>query len=140
MPENQPIKVIIDTNLWVSFLIGKKLAGLKKLIVDRSLQVIFCDQILEEITLVTQRPKLQKYFSTAKVKELIELLNTIGLSIEITSEVSVCRDAKDNYLLALAKDSQSHFLITGDKDLLSLMNFESTEISTYQDFLDKIKI
>jgi len=140
MPENQPIKVIIDTNLWVSFLIGKKLAGLEKLIVDRSLQVIFCDQILEEITLVTQRPKLQKYFSTAKVKELIELLNTIGLSIEITSEVSVCRDAKDNYLLALAKDSQSHFLITGDKDLLSLMNFESTEISTYQDFLDKIKI
>lgn len=64
-----------------------------------------CNQIIEEITLVTQRPKLQRYFPAVKVQELIELLSIIGLSIEITSEVSICRDAKDNYLLALAKDS-----------------------------------
>lgn len=45
---------------------------------------------------------------------------------------------RDNYLLALAKDSQANFLITGDGDLLSLVNFEGTEILTYKDFLGKI--
>ena len=138
MPENQPLKVIIDTNLWISFLIGKELANLKQLIVNKTLQVVLCNQLLEEINLVTQRPKLQKYFPVTKVQELLELLNIIGLSIEITSEVSICRDSKDNYLLALAKDSQADFLITGDRDLLSLVNFEGTEILTYKDFLQKI--
>jgi len=65
-------------------------------------------------------------------------LKIIGLYIEITSEVSICRDPKDNYLLALAKDSQANFLITGDGDLLTLTSFEGTEILNYQDFLIKI--
>jgi uncharacterized protein len=138
MPEKPTIKVIIDTNLWISFLIGKELANLKQLIVDRTIQVVLCEQIIEEINLVTQRPKLQKYFPATKVQELLELLRIIGLWIEVTSEVSICRDAKDNYLLALAKDSQANFLITGDGDLLTLVNFEGTEISTYKDFLGKI--
>jgi putative PIN family toxin of toxin-antitoxin system len=129
MPENQPLKVIIDTNLWISFLIGKELANLKQLIVNKTLQIVLCNQLLEEINLVTQRPKLQKYFPVTKVQELLELLNIIGLSIEITSEISICRDAKD---------SQADFLITGDRDLLSLVNFERTEILTYKDFLQKI--
>jgi uncharacterized protein len=138
MPQKPTIKVIIDTNLWISFLIGKELANLKQLIVDRTIQVVLCEQIIEEINLVTQRPKLQKYFPATKVQELLELLRIIGLWIEVISEVSICRDAKDNYLLALAKDSQADFLITGDGDLLSLVNFEGTEISTYKDFLGKI--
>ncbi|MEG4516098.1 MULTISPECIES: putative toxin-antitoxin system toxin component, PIN family [unclassified Microcoleus] len=138
MPEKPAIKVIIDTNLWISFLIGKELANLKKLIVDQAIQVVLCEQIIEEINLVTQRPKLQKYFPLTKVQELLELLRIIGLWVEITSEVSICRDDKDNYLLALAKDSQADFLITGDGDLLSLVNFEGTEILTYKDFLGKI--
>nr|WP_281363509.1 hypothetical protein [Microcoleus asticus] len=41
-------------------------------------------------------------------------------------------------MLALAKDSQADFLITGDGDLLSLVNFEVTQILTYKDFLGKL--
>lgn len=138
MPQKPTIKVIIDTNLWISFLIGKELANLKQLIMHRTIQVVLCEQIIEEINLVTQRPKLQKYFSATKVQELLELLRIIGLWIEVTSEVCICRDAKDNYLLALAKDSQANFLITGDRDLLTLVNFEYTKILNYKDFLDQI--
>ena len=87
---------------------------------------------------MTQRPKLQKYFSAEKVKELLDLLAIIGVSIEIRSEVSLCRDAKDNFLLALAKDSQANFLITGDADLLTLGSFAGTKIMTYHNFLDQI--
>lgn len=105
MPDNNPIKAIIDTNLWISFLIGKQLASLKSLLVEGTIQPVFSQQLLDEITIVTQRPKLQKYFSSEKVIDLIVFLESIGLLIEIKSSVSLCRDAKDNYLLALAKDS-----------------------------------
>jgi uncharacterized protein len=135
MPNSKPLKVIIDTNLWISFLIGKQLGSLKALLVEGTIQPILSQQILDEITLVTQRPKLQKYFAPEKVSELIIFLKAIGLLIEIQSSVSLCRDAKDNFLLALAKDSQADYLITGDQDLLILQNFENTAIVTYQDFL-----
>jgi uncharacterized protein len=62
-------------------------------------------------------------------------LKEIGEVIESQSIVSACRDPKDNYLLALAKDSNADFLITGDQDLLILENFDLTKIVTYQDFL-----
>ncbi|WP_347178933.1 putative toxin-antitoxin system toxin component, PIN family [Roseofilum capinflatum] len=94
---NQPTKVIIDTNLWISFLIGKELASLKELLVNQRIQVVLCDQIKEEINRVIQRPKLQKYFSAEKVQELLEFLGIIGVSIDIVSEVSICRDTKDDY-------------------------------------------
>ncbi len=138
MPDKKTIKVIIDTNLWISFLIGKQLKSLKPLLVEQTIQPILSEQLLQEIALVTQRPKLQKYFPQSKVNELIDFLKIIGLSIDIRSEVSLCRDEKDNYLLALAKDSQADFLITGDKDLLVLQQFELTKIVTYQQFFQEI--
>lgn len=138
MASNPPLKVIIDTNLWISFLIGQALADLKGLMVNETIQIVLCEQLREEIRRVTQRPKLRKYFSPQKVSELLELLATIGLLIEITSEASVCRDEKDNFLLALAQDSQADFLVTGDADLLVLQEFEGTKIVTYQKFLGQI--
>ncbi|MTJ06960.1 putative toxin-antitoxin system toxin component, PIN family [Anabaena sp. UHCC 0204] len=138
MTENKAVKIIIDTNLWISFLIGKELKDLKDLLVAETIIVVISEQILEEITLVTQCPKLQKYFPSNKVHELIQLLRTIGVFINITSEVFICRDAKDNYLLALAKDSDANFLVTGDQDLLVITKFENTEIVTYQELLLKL--
>lgn len=140
MPDSKPIKVIIDTNLWISFLIGKQLVSLKSLLVEGTIQPIFSQQLLDEITIVTQRPKLQKYFPSEKVTDLIVFLEAIGLLVEIQSSVSLCRDAKDNYLLALAKDSKADYLITGDGDLLILENFEGTVILTYQTFISRSKI
>jgi uncharacterized protein len=139
MPSEKPIKVIIDTNLWISFLIGKQLANLKSLLVEGAVQAVFSRQLLDEITIVTQRPKLQKYFPPEKVADLIAFLEFIGLLVEVKSSVSLCRDAKDDYLLALAKDSQADYLITGDEDLLVLESFEGTLIMTYQSFLTMLR-
>ncbi|MGL5082960.1 MAG: putative toxin-antitoxin system toxin component, PIN family [Microcoleaceae cyanobacterium] len=140
MPNSKPFRVIIDTNLWISFLIGKQLASLKSLLVEGTILPVFSQQLLDEITLVTQRPKLQKYFSPEKVADLMVFLKEIGLFIEIKSNTSICRDPKDNYLLALAKDSQADYLITGDLDLLILENFEGTAILAYQDFTSRISM
>jgi len=71
-------KVIIDTNVWISFLIGRRLHTLQALISERKITIVLSEQLLEELLLVTQRPKLAKYFPQEKVHELISLLRTIG--------------------------------------------------------------
>jgi putative PIN family toxin of toxin-antitoxin system len=59
--------------------------------------------------------------------------------IEVKSTITVCRDPKDNFLLALAADGNAHYLLTGDKDLLDIKKLNKTKISTISDFLSKVK-
>jgi hypothetical protein len=94
---------------------------------------------LEEFILVVQRPKFLKYFTEEDVQDLLTVFDSYGEVVEVTSEVDACRDPKDNFLLALAKDSQADFLITGDKDLLVLKQFENTQILSFVDFIKLIE-
>jgi hypothetical protein len=83
MPKQKPNKVIIDTNLWISFLIGKELQNLKELIVTEKIQLITTEQLTNELRLVVSRPKLQKYFDKEKVAELISLLNIVSKKVKL---------------------------------------------------------
>jgi putative PIN family toxin of toxin-antitoxin system len=47
------IKVIIDTNVWISFLIGKRLSIIKNHIADRQITIVITQQLLDEIINVT---------------------------------------------------------------------------------------
>src|SRR5690348_2016929 len=120
MPSQRSSKIIIDTNLWISFLIGKELQNLKDLIVSERIKLIITDQLINELKIVTSREKLKKYFDQDKVSELISLLDIISENIKIKKIDSICRDPKDDFLLALSKEGKADFLITGDKDLLEI--------------------
>ena len=52
--------------------------------------------------------------------------------------ITICRDPKDNFLLALAKDAGADYLITRDEDLLTIKQFEKTIILTLEDFIRAI--
>ena len=55
--------------------------------------------------------------------------------IKVKSKITICRDPKDNFLLSLSFDGKATHLITGDKDLLVLKNFDSTIILNMADYL-----
>jgi len=139
MKKEQKFRVILDTNLWISFLISKKLKKIDFLFDKEAIVLIFSEELLSEFEAVVQRPKLKKYFSNEDVENLLHLFEVYGEWVEVESEVNVCRDEKDNFLLALAKDSKADFLITGDKDLLVIKKFEHTSIVTYTEFELQIK-
>ncbi|KAA5545026.1 putative toxin-antitoxin system toxin component, PIN family [Adhaeribacter rhizoryzae] len=128
------IKVIFDTNIWISFLIGKRLTSLKQYISTGFIQIILTEQLIMEIELVTQRPKLQKYFNQELVQELLSLLVTIGKVYKIKPKYSLSRDAKDNFLLDLIDRSKADYLVTGDNDLLDLGKFGTAIILTPKKF------
>jgi uncharacterized protein len=95
------VKVIIDTNVWISFLIGKRLSNIKQYIVDGRIQIITCEQLITEIRLVTRREKLKKHFQEEDVIELLQLLDIIGKKVEIEPTHFINKDPKDNFLLDL---------------------------------------
>ena len=134
MPKSKRIKVIIDTNLFISFLIGKKLQGLKELLIDFRIELIFAEQNIQELKMVSQRPKFKKYFKAGDLDDLIDLIRTIGIVIEINNIPAVCRDPKDNYLLELARKSKANYLLTGDIDLLEIGSYKGTKIITVKAF------
>ena len=90
--------------------------------------------MFSELNGVIKRPKLQKRLDKKDVDILLEIINKYAEQIELISEVDICRDKKDNYLLALAKDSQADYLITGDTDLLIIEKFEGTKIIKIADY------
>lgn len=58
---SKSIKVIFDTNVWISFLIGKRLAKIKNHISGGRITIVVTEQLLTEIKIVTSREKLKKY-------------------------------------------------------------------------------
>ena len=128
-------RVIIDTNLWISFLLTRDFARLDALLATEKLTLLFSQELLNEFVAVAQRPKFKKYFSLANLEELLLQLSTKAEFITVTSTVEICRDAKDNFLLSLAVDGKATHLLTGDKDLLVLKRQNKTRILTIAEYL-----
>lgn len=110
------IKVIFDTNVWISFLIGKRLAVIKDYLISSYIALIITQQLVTEIKNVTGREKLKKYFPKQSVNELIELLEVIAITVDIKPTYFINKDPKANYL------------VTGDKDLLEHNPFNTAII------------
>ena len=128
------IKVIFDTNVWISFLIGKRLAYLKLYISSGQITIITTEQLLIEIKEVTSRERLKKYFPQESITALLLLLETIAVKVEIEPTHFINRDPKDNFLLDLIDFSKADYLVTGDKDLLEHNPFKSATILTPANF------
>ena len=128
-------RVIIDTNLWISFLISNKLNELDSLIDTGVIKLIFSNELIEEFLEVTNRPKFKKYFKKADVDALLNQIQNQGELIKVKSNLNICRDEKDDFLLNLSIDSKADYLVTGDNDLLILGKIKKTNITSWSDFL-----
>jgi putative PIN family toxin of toxin-antitoxin system len=134
---NKSKRIILDTNLWISFLISKDLSKLDKIIFEKKAVLVFSKELLDEFLEVVKRPKFKRFFSKLAVENILETIDEYADFVVVKSNVTICRDSKDNFLLALAKDGKADFLLTGDNDLLTIGKFEKTSIETISDFLSR---
>lgn len=133
-----PVRIVVDTNIWISFLIGKSLVSLSSAISNNQVVILFSNELLQELVTVLERPKFQKYFSESSIEKLLSLLAEKIEMIEITSEFYECRDIKDNFLLDLSVSGNADYLITGDADLLVLNPFNDIQIISYSSFQNNV--
>lgn len=131
--------LILDTNLWISFLISNNYEKLDELLFNQECKLLFSQELLEEFLTVVERPKLKKYISDEDLAYILETFDEVAEFVNVTSEITECRDPKDNFLLSLAVDGKADYLLTGDKALLVLKKIGDTKIKTISDFFDRIK-
>ncbi len=127
-------KIIVDTNIWISFLITNNFPGLGEWIKSGRIRIVYSDELLEEFLLVAKRPKFRKHFTTKDIQQIFALYEYYGDHFLVDIEVNECRDLKDNFLLSLAVKSDADFLLTGDHDLLTIKQIGKTKITSWIDF------
>lgn len=122
------IRIILDTNLWINYLISKRLRKIDRLFHAKVVVLLFSEESLSEFVEVAYRPRFRKYFSETEITELLNVFNYFGEVVEVTSGVNECRDMKDNFLLSLAIDGKADYLVTGDDDMLNMKKFGATRL------------
>lgn len=140
MPGASKLRVIADTNAWISrFILPNSLPGqrMKRLAADKRITLVFSHALKEELRAVLQRPKFRKYITTENLAVFRAYLDAFPTTL-VTSAVELCRDPKDNFLLNLALDSQADYLLSGDEDLLVLGIIGATSIMTLADFAQQM--
>ena len=135
MRNGKKIKIVVDTNLWISFLMSLPTEKrLRRLLLSDKIDILFSRELFNELEITAKRRKFRKYFDTEQVETLLQMLVEVVEIIDVRSVVEVCRDSKDNFLLDLAQDGHTDYLITGDQDLLALKQLGKTKIVTLTDF------
>ncbi len=133
------IKIILDTNIWISYLISKNNNQWDTLIFSDKIQIIYSEKLLNEFIEVTQRDKFRKFISLDDLEVILNYLGDIAIFVEnIEKKYTLCRDLKDNFLLDLAVTAEADFLVTGDKDLLEIKTLENVKILSPTDFINFI--
>ena len=100
------------------------------------IDVYICDELKEEFMRIAFQKKIRKYATDERVIQTLELMEASCILSFIGNSVvlSDLRDVNDLYLLALAETVEADFILTGDKDLLSLQFHHQTKIITYKKF------
>jgi putative PIN family toxin of toxin-antitoxin system len=129
-------RIIIDTNLWISLLIGKRLSELYTLCNSDKVEIYICGELEAEFTRIASRAKIRKYVTEERINKTLDLMKTscISSSIKRDAVSPDLRDVNDLYLIALSETVKADFILTGDKDLLSLKYHKQTKIVTYKEF------
>ena len=129
-------RIIIGTNLWISLLIGKRLLELHALCNSDKVEIYICDELEAEFKRIASRAKIRKYSTDERVIQTLDLMKASCIfgSIEKRAVSPDLRDVNDLYLIALAETVKADFILTGDKDLLSLQYHHITKIVTYKEF------
>jgi putative PIN family toxin of toxin-antitoxin system len=137
-------KVVVDANVIISAAFGgKPLESVVRALEDH--EVYLSEAIVQELlgvfSVISKKlSEDQVSFIHEKIQQLLNLATPISLS----THVVLSRDPKDDHYLSLCKETGAEFLVTGDKDLLSISqdklkaNGISYRIVSPQEFLELI--
>lgn len=131
-------KVVLDSNVFVSFLISHQppISTILDLWARGKLVICYSTEILDELEAALKYPKIRELVSSSEIESLINAVKILGILVIPTKRIEICRDKKDNKYLEVCLETASKFLISGDKDLLVLGEFEGTKIVSPGDFVD----
>ncbi len=132
------LKVVIDSNIWISALLVAQ--GKSRELINQfdsgAFAVSYPAWLVVEIRKTASKPRLALRIRPDDLLNLIALIEQQGILVEPAYLAPVSRDPKDDVFLACALASRSDYLISGDEDLLVLDEYRGTKIVTVSQFLE----
>lgn len=135
-------KVVFDTVIFVRALFdSRSFSGRLFFEYSRSYHLFLSAPLVEEILEVLGRKEIIKRFHLQKhnyPEAIARLLKSMELAevVKINRIPVVSRDPKDDKFLATAKESGADYLVSADKDLLDLKNYQGVKIIDAKSFLE----
>ena len=129
------MKIVIDTNIFISsFFWG----GHPRELFDRVLngldELFITDEIINEITSVMSSSKFA--VGDSEIETYVKIIEKYSKKMASRSSPKpVSRDKDDDKILQCGLDGKVDFIITGDKDLLVLREYEKIKIMTPKNYL-----
>jgi putative PIN family toxin of toxin-antitoxin system len=130
------VRVVFDTNVFVSALVlpgGRAEEALAR-IVEGTDRLLLSKPILDELLGVLARKFSRDREELARVAVWLEEL---AEWVRPTRRVTAAADEPDNRVLECASAGRADAIVTGDKALLQLKNFEGIHILTLRDYLSR---
>lgn len=130
------LKVVIDTNVFISGVLVE--AGNPSLVIKawkraRKYQLFITEVIIQESLNVMHRLNVD----TGIITDWDKAIRENAISVVPARKIEVIKeDPSDNKFLECAIEAQADYIISGDKHLKKLVEFEGIKIIDVREFLD----
>lgn len=126
-------KIVVDANVFIS---GVLFGGNPQKIIEAWLnrKYIFClsPELKAEILNKLQGKFLISIYALQAIEEALEAKTEKYIP---KKKIFICKDPTGNFLLELAAESQTDYLVSGDKLVLELGHYKKTKIISPKNFL-----
>ena len=132
------IKVVFDTNVWISISMRKILKD-EFYRVKEDLTVYISQDIAREASRVLKYPRVAEVLKKAHIREkdVLQVIADNSKLVDPKAKLHIVEDdEEDNKILECALSAKADIIVSGDKHLLELGMFKNTRILTPREFFD----
>ena len=139
MTNRKKLHVVLDSVVAVSAFLTEGLTADLVSQCQENINLYTATEILQEIRYVLlEKPHIRNRYtySSEKVETFIDYLKDISIIVAQLPEIRVIeRDPKDDMIIACAVAASADYIISRDRDLLDLGNYQQIQIVTPEHFM-----
>jgi len=135
-----PKKVVIDTNVYVSYLMSSRddtaVAQAVRYAHGRH-HLYQSPETFAELSEVLMRPKFARYFTPQTAQDMLDRIKASATFLEPATIPDISPDPDDNKFFALAEAADADFLLSGDtRHVLTILDYKNAQTIAPADFID----
>jgi len=134
------IRAVLDTNTLVSAVINVESSVASEIYQsskNKRFLLIISSSILAELEDVLHRDRIMNFHkrSVAELKTVLSELADVSYPVLGNTVVEIVRDPDDNKIISAALEGNANFIVSRDRDLLDLKEYQSIKIITPEEFM-----